>query len=168
MQDTFNIGLVVKPQGVRGEVKVQPLTDDVNRFKKLKEVLIDQKVFGVTGVKISCDAVILSLDGITDRNVAELFRGKFLRVKREDAVKLKENSFFIEDLVGCKVYAFESLIGELVEITKAKTDIFTVKTKSGKIMRFPFLKTLIVNISVEDGKIVLDADRLKEVSCYED
>jgi 16S rRNA processing protein RimM len=168
MEEKLCIGVVVKPQGIKGELKVMPYTDDVNRFNKLKSVIIDGKEFKVRGVKIMPPAVLVSLDSVQDRNTAELFRGKFLHVLRKDAVSPKENSFFIVDIIGCDLMVESGeKVGEVIDVTQAKTDIFTVKTPKG-IMRFPFLKDLLVSADMQGKKIIVKEQRLNEVSCYED
>lgn len=168
MQKTFKIGLIVKPQGVRGELKVQPLTDDINRFKKLKTVLIDEKTYRVTRVSIGGGTVILCLDGVADRNAAELFRGKFLVVERADAVELKKDNYFIADIIGCTLLTDDGQeIGEIIDVTSARTDIFTVKSADGNIIRFPFLKDLLVFVDIESAKVTVKAKRFVEVACYE-
>ncbi len=168
MLDTLKIGLIVKPQGVKGEVKVQPLTDDISRFKKLKTVLIDGKNFTVERVTLAGNTVFLAIQGIFDRDVAESLRGKFISVERENAVKLPKYNYFIADIIGCKLYAEADLIGEVVDVFSSRTDVFTVKCEDGRIMRFPFLKELLINVDVEDKKITVKAKRLGEVACYED
>ncbi len=168
MTDTLKIGLIVKPQGVKGEVKVQPLTDDITRFKKLKNVLIDGKTFTVERVTLAGNTVFLALSGIYDRDIAESFRGKFISVERENAVKLPKDNYFIVDIIGCKLYAEAELVGEVVDVFSSRTDVFTVKLVSGKIMRFPFLKDLLISVDVENKKISVKAQRLAEVACYED
>ncbi len=168
MTDTLKIGLIVKPQGVKGEVKVQPLTDDVLRFKKLKSVFIDGKPFTVERVVLAGNAVFLAFSGIYDRDFAESLRGKFISVNREDAVKLPKDNYFIVDIIGCSLYAETELIGEVVDVFSSRTDVFTVKCVSGKIMRFPFLKDLLVSVDIENKKITVKAKRLGEVACYED
>ena len=168
MNEHLKIGVIVKPQGVKGEVKIMPLTDDIGRFKSLKRVLIDGMMRQITGIKIASDFVIASISGITDRNDAESYRGKFLEVNREDAVELQEGEYFIADLIGCEVSTDDGeRVGKVLDVTNAKTDYFTVE-KDGKIVRFPFLKDLVKVVDVEDGKIVLDKKRFGEVACYED
>jgi len=169
MEETLKIGLIVKPQGIRGELKVQPLTDDISRFNNLKEVIIDDKTYRVLNAVIGGGAVFLSLSGIYDRNVAETFRGKFLRVTRENAIPLEEGRYFIVDIIGCKVVTDSgNEIGEITEVTSARTDIFTVKCLDGKIMRFPFLNDLTVNVDVNLKVVTVKEKRLWEVACYED
>ena len=169
MEKIFEIGQVLKPQGIRGELKIRPLTDDVSRFKLLKSVLIDDKTYQVQSVKYSPDSVFISLSGINDRDTAETFRGKFLFVTRENAVPLPEGRYFIVDLIGCEVKTdLGELVGKVTDITSSRTDIFTVATVDNRIMRFPFLKDLVNSIDVNEKTVIVKRKRLLEVSCYED
>ena len=168
MEQTLKIGLIVKPQGIRGELKVMPLTDDVKRFKQLKSVLIDGVTYKVLGARPSIDSVFILLDGVTDRNVAETFRNKFLCVKKQDAVALPKGSYFIVDIEGCKLYDENGEIGTVREVTSAKTDYFTVDTVDNRVLRFPFLKDLIIKIDTDSKEIYVKGERLKEISVYED
>ncbi len=168
MQDTLKIGIIVKPQGIRGEVKVQPLTDDINRFKGLKEVIIDGKTHRVLSSTIGGGTVFLALSGILDRNTAETFRGKFLCVTRENAIPLEEGRYFIVDIIGCSVVTDGGVeVGKVVDVFSARTDIFTVKCTDERVMRFPFLKDLVISVDVEQKIITVSQKRLLEVSCYE-
>ena len=168
MEKIFEIGQVLKPQGIRGEVKVQPLTDDINRFKQLKEVIIDDKTYRVTNAVIGGGTVFLSIAGVLDRNTAETFRGKYLHVTRENAVELEEGRYFIVDIVGCTLFNSENeKIGEVIDVFSSRTDVFTIKCVDGRIMRFPFLKDTVISVDVVNKIIVADKKRLAEVSCYE-
>lgn len=167
MEDTFKIGLIVKPHGVRGELKVMPLSDGT-RFKRLKSVIIDGKNYGVSGTKVAADAVYLSLIGIPDRNTAELFRGKFLRIKREDAEPLEENSYYIADIIGCKVYTETGkFICTVKEVISAKTDVFVGETEDKKTVRFPFLKDALSSVDTAAKTITVKEKRFGEISLYE-
>lgn len=168
MEDTFKIGLIVKPHGVRGELKVMPTTDDPARFKRLKQVIIDGKNYGVSGTKIAADAVYLSLSSVSDRNTAELFRGKFLRVKREDAEPLDENTYYIADVIGCKVITDTGkFICTVTEVISAKTDVFVGKTADGKTVRFPFLKDALCSVDISACTITVKEKRFGEICLYE-
>ncbi|MBE7081451.1 MAG: 16S rRNA processing protein RimM [Clostridiales bacterium] len=168
MQDTLKIGLVLKPQGIKGQLKVQPLTDDINRYKNLKEIIIDQKVHKVTGTIISGQTVFIDLFGVNDRDTAETFRGKFLHVKREDAIALEEGRYFVVDLIGCDVITKEQgVIGKIIDIFSSRTDVITVKCSDGRILRFPFLKDLVEKVDIEKKQFIVLDKRLSEVSCYE-
>ncbi len=168
MIQTLKIGLIVKPQGIRGELKIQPLTDDISRFKQLKEVIIDEKTYRVTACTLGGGTVFLSLFGIHDRNTAETFRGKFLHVTRENAVPLEEGRYFIADIIGCNLLVDDVVVGEITDVFSSRTDVFTIKCVDGKIMRFPFLKDAILSVDVQNKTIVADKKRLAEIACYED
>ena len=103
--DRLTIGYISKAQGVKGEVKISPLTDDAGRFKKLKNVYLDGKAYAVKSVRILPNGIFMTFEGISDRNGAELLRDKEIQVDRKDAVSLPKDRYFIVDVVGCEVYA---------------------------------------------------------------
>ncbi len=168
MENYILVGKILKPQGVKGEVKIEPYTDDPTRFKTLKFVFIDGKKYDVLSAKTG-EFCILSLSGITDRNIAETFRNKEIFIDRKDAVKLKENAYFIDDINGAYLTTDKGNVnGKIIEVVKAKTDYFTVQEKDGKIFRFPFLKRLIISVDAQNKKIILNEEKLAEVIVYED
>lgn len=169
MLDKLKVGLIVKPQGIKGEVKIQPLTDDINRFKNLKEVIIDDKNYRVLKAVIGGGTVFLTISGINDRNTAETFRGKFLYVTRENAVPLEEGRYFIADIIGCELVNDKGeKLGQITDVTPNRVDVITVKKTDGKIMRFPFLNDLVVDVDIINQKMTVLAKRLAEVSVDED
>ena len=136
---------------------------------KKKKYCFFKKTYRVTACIIGGGTVFLSLSGICDRNTAETFRGKFLRVTRENAIPLEEGRYFIVDVIGCNVVTNdEVVVGNVLDVFTARTDIFTVKCVDGRIMRFPFLKDAVLNVDVQNKTITVDKKRLSEIACYED
>lgn len=169
MEEFLKIGLITKPQGIKGELKVRLLTDDAKRFNQLKKVYIEDKQYSIIGVKNApLDAVFVSLREVNDRNMAEELRGKFMLVKREEALPLEQDRYFIVDIIGCKLFTENELIGEIIDVTSAKTDYFTAKMVNGKVARFPFLKDMLIKVQVSEKKIIVKGKRFNEVVCYED
>ena len=168
MENFLKIGLITKPQGVRGELKVNPLTDQTNRFLQLKTILIDQINYTIESVRTSPDAVFIKLKEVDDRNEAETFRGKFICVNRNQAVVPKKDSYFIADIIGCSLFTEKEEIGKVIDVTSAKTDYFTIKRLNGKIARFPFLKDLLIKVDIESSKIIVKEKRFLEVVSDED
>jgi 16S rRNA processing protein RimM len=116
--DCVTIGKIVRPQGIKGEVKVLPLTDDPERFCKLKKVFLnDGEAVGVLRCRITNGDVFLYLEGVSDRNRAETLRGAYIKIEATDKIKLPAGRYFIVDLVGCAV-AFEDgqKIGTVADI----------------------------------------------------
>ena len=167
------LGEIVRPQGIRGEVKVKHFTDDPYRFEDLETVYIkrgnEYQPIGVTGARVQKDDVYLTLEGILDRNEAEKLRGTQLWVDRANAVELDEDSVFIADILGAKAYDTQGKeIGVLKDVlTPGGVDVFVFKTAQGTMM-MPALKTVILTMDADEGRIVLDENRLEEVALYED
>ncbi|MBR5388224.1 MAG: 16S rRNA processing protein RimM [Clostridia bacterium] len=169
MREKLRIGLIVKPHGVRGEVKVYPLTDEPQKFSRLKKATVDGKEFALNSVKVGTDAVYVSFCGVPDRNAAELLRGKYVEMDRADDDPAEEFSYYVSDIVGSTVILDNGeTVGKVTDVTSAKTDIFTVVTENGKTVRFPFLKSLIISFDEKEKVLKLFAARFKEVAFYED
>ena len=168
MENTLEIGVVSKPQGVKGELKVYPLGQDMLRLECLKRVYIDGKSFKIENIKFGGGFMIVSLFGVSDRNQAEFFRGKYLSALREDLPELEEGNYYIVDLLGATLFVGEELFGEILDIQSLKTDVITVRKHNGKIVRFPFVKKLNAVVDIENKTMKVDKQPFEEVVCYED
>ena len=95
MEDYLRVGVISSTHGIKGEVKVFPTTDDVQRFQKLKKVFLDTgKAYvelEIGGVKFFKNQVILKFKGYDSINEIEKYKGMDLLVSREDAIPLGEN-----------------------------------------------------------------------------
>lgn len=168
----MNIGQVLKPQGIRGEIKVRALTDDPSRFSALKSVFIEQKSYRVTSVRYSAGDVYLKLFGIDDRNAAEALRNRFLSVDRAAAVPLGDGEFFIADLIGATLMEKRgddvTRIGEIKDIRSfGAADVFTVMLENGE-MSFAFVKELNPVFDEQARTFTVDGKKLSEVAVYDD
>ena len=129
---SLTVAAVLKPQGIRGEIKVKALTDSADDLKNLKKIFIDGEQYSVLSVRASGDFAYIGLKGVADRNGAELLRGKDVEVERVDAPALPEGRYYIVDLIGCEAVTERgTALGEVVSVTPAKTDIYVLE-KDGK------------------------------------
>lgn len=155
MEDMLQVGVITSTHGVRGEVKVFPTTDDVKRFKKLKEVILDtgkeQMVLEVEGVKFFKQFVILKFKGIDNINDVETYRSKPLLVTRENAVKCAKDEYFIADLIGMQVVDEEEKeLGILKDVLETgANDVYIVERAEKKEVLLPAIKECILNIDME-------------------
>ena len=164
MQDKLTVGTVLKPQGIRGEVKVKSLCDSAEDLKAFKKLIIDGVEYSVLSVRASGDFAYIGLKGVADRNGAELLRGKDVEVERVDAPDLPEGRYYIVDLIGCEAVTERgTALGEVVSVTPGKTDIYVLE-KDGKEITFAAADGVITDIVVEARKITVNAKRFKEVS----
>ena len=141
MENMLRVGVVTSTHGVRGEVKVFPTTDDAHRFDYLKSVLLDTGKelceLDIERVKYFKQYVILKFKDVDDINDIEPYKGKSLYVTREFAVPLKENEYYIADLIGMEVYLEDGKhFGTLMDVmeTAIKDCIKEVDVENGKMV----------------------------------
>lgn len=172
MQEYLCIGVVAKPQGIRGELKIVPYTDDISRFGLLKRVYFQTKdgyqLYNVLSARYNDAFGFIRLEGIGDMTQAEHFRNLEVYVKREDAAKLPKGRYFIADLIGCKVSTDQGEeLGVLDDVLQnAGNDVYIVKGK--QTILFPAIRDLLLTVDVEKEIIIVDHKRLSEVAVYED
>lgn len=185
------IGEVVSVHGIRGGLKVKPLTDYLERFTQTDAVDVKlpsdagpykglSKRYNVAYATVSGSTVILLLEGVEDRNTAELFRGAKLSVTREEAVELPEDTYFIGDLIGSDVYEFGegadetvfdihaqgvNYLGKLFDVQPTgSNDVYGVRTPDKKELYLPSIGDVIKKVDVEHGLVFVKLlPGLKEV-----
>ena len=152
------IGKITSAHGIRGEVKVYPLTDDPKRFLSMK----DCHISGEDGVPVSDSSVenaridktmvIVKLEGVNDRTAAEALRDKYLSVDRADAVK-DDDSFFIVDMLGMTVIDDErGELGTISDVFETGANfVISVRRKGKKDLLIPFLKTVCYDTDIESS-----------------
>lgn len=161
MNDYLRVGVISSTHGISGEVKVYPTTDDVNRFKDLKEVILDTGKTNISleveHVKFFKQMVILKFKGIDNINDIEKYRGKDLLVTRENAVELDEDEYFISDIIESEVLDEEGTkLGILAEVlSTGANDVFVVNTNENKEILIPNIKDCVLDINLEEKKIIV-------------
>ncbi len=161
MENYLRVGVISTTHGIRGEVKVYPTTDDITRFKDLKEVFLDTGKallqLEIEGVKFFKQTAILKFKGIDNINDVEKYRGKDLLINRDNAVDLEEGEYFIFDLLDSMVVTEDGKeLGILTEVlTTAANDVYVVKTPEGKELLIPYIDECVLNIDIENKKILV-------------
>ena len=163
------VAKILKPQGIRGELKLEPLTSDINLFLDFKNVFIDKKLYTIKSVRIHESFVYVVFNEICDRNFAETLRGKMVEVERSSLPKLEEDFYYIQDLVGCFVFFDDNeKLGKIVDVQNfGASDILVIKDGSEEIL-CPFLKKVFKDVDLENKKIVADKESFLEVTKSED
>lgn len=159
MEQFFQVGIVSSTHGVKGEVKVYPTTDDMRRFKRLKDVIVDtgkeRLTLEIEGVKFFKQFVILKFKGIDTLNDVEKYRKATLYVTRENAVRLRKDEYFIADLMGLEVRdESDAKIGVLREVLETgANDVYIIDLDDGRELLLPAIKDCVLEVDVEAGFI---------------
>ena len=153
MEDTLRVGVISSTHGVRGEVKVYPTTDDVNRFKKLKTVILDtgreQMTLSIESVKFFKNMVILKFKEFNNINEIEKYKGKDLLIRRDQN--------FITDLIGLKVVTDEGKeFGTLTDVLQTgANDVYVIESLEGKEYLFPAIPQCILDVNLESQMVTV-------------
>lgn len=166
MDDYINIGKILRSHGIKGELSIYPLTDDIKRFDILTKVTVtpDNKEYMVESVRYNKDLVIIKLKGINSRNESDLMRGKYLSVLRKDAAILPDNSFFIFDIIGCRVITPNGEEMGIVKevLTLHSNDVYVILNENGNEIYLPALKSLVHDVDIRN-KIIIAEMEIEEI-----
>ena len=173
MQEYMMIGEVLKPQGVRGEVKVKPYAADPYAFEDW-ETLYIKKGEQYEAIASDCSRVhdgfvYLTLGDCSSMDDAEKLRGTQLYIDRAHAAELDENEIYICDLIGCvAVDESGNEIGTLVDVLQhGMVDVYVFRTKRGSMMA-PAILAAFPEVDVNARRISVCSERLQEVAVFED
>lgn len=158
MVEYLSVGKIVNTHGVRGEMKVIPLTSDISRFDYLKIVWVE-KNGGLTEhfvkkVRYHKNFVLIMLSGIDTVEKAAEYKNCYIKVNRKYARPLDEDEYFIADLLDCDVYQDEVLLGKVTDVLQtAGNDVYVVSgEKYGEIL-IPAIVSVVVDVDIGRKRI---------------
>ncbi len=156
------IGKIVKPFGVRGELKVFPLTDFPERFQSLKEVTVQTKEarhlrYRLSQVRVRPPFVYIAFEGISCPEEADAIRGGLIQIPESERLVLPKGEYYQSDLVGLEVYQLEGpYLGKITEIVETGVnDLFVVKDNQREIL-IPALRKIVKHIDLEQNRMEID------------
>lgn len=161
MEDLYQVGAITQTHGIKGEVKVFPMTDDVSRFKNMKGLILDtgkeRITLEVTSARPQKNLVILKFKEYDNINDVERFKGCGLYVTKENRVKCENDEYFIADLIDMAVVGDDGVTyGNVCDvITTGANDVYVVKTPENKEILFPAIKDCILDVDLEKGEILV-------------
>ena len=173
MIDYLMIGEVLKPQGIKGEVKIKPYAANYDDFRRWKTLYIKQGE-SYAPIKVKCNRVhegfvYAMLGDCATMEDAEKFRAVQLYVDRAHANPLEEDEVYISDLIGCEgIDEAGKSIGELVDVLQhGVVDVYVFK-KGAKSVMAPALKAVFPTVDVKEKRISVIREKLDEVAVWED
>ncbi len=149
-------GKIVTTHGIRGEAKVQPWTDSTDVFCDLKKLYTKngETVFEVQNAREHKGMIILKLKGVDTVEASQKLVNTILYVDRND-IELDDGAYFIQDIIGLEVFDIDNgkLYGKVTDVTSTgANDVFHI-TKDNKTYLIPNIKSVVINIDVEGGKV---------------
>jgi len=149
------VGRVLAPHGIRGELKVQPLTDFPERFDAGSSLWLNGEERIVQRGRRAGRHVILKLRGLETRNQAEALRGAELTVP-EAAELNEEGVYYLHDIIGLPVFDTNgAALGKLAEVfSTGSTDVYVVRGDQGELL-LPALDDVVTEVDIAGGHILV-------------
>ncbi|HOT91612.1 MAG TPA: ribosome maturation factor RimM [Anaerolineae bacterium] len=165
------IGRILRPHGVRGELRAEILTDYPERVADLHTLYIgkEHRPYTLKGVRFHQGAMLLTLQECTTRDAAEALRGALVEVSLADAIPLNEGEYYHFQVIGMQVETDTGeVLGRITDVFTAPgaNDVFVVHGPLGEIL-IPVIEEAIMDLDVEAGRVLihvlpglLDADEV--------
>ncbi len=160
IKEFLEVGQIVGTHGIRGEMRVNPWADSPEFLKQFKTLYFDkkgEKALKVLAARPHGNVVILKADGIDTVEAASAMRNKVLFIRRADA-KIAEDSYFIEELIGCGVFDADDesiCYGTLTDVSETGANDVWYIEKDGKEYLIPAIPDVVIRVDVADNKVII-------------
>lgn len=161
MEEFLQVGAIANTHGIAGEVKVFPMTDDIRRFKQLKEVYLDtgreRLLLHVASCKFVKNQPVLKFKEFSNINEVEKYKRCGLFITRDQAVPLGKDEYFIADLIGLSVIREDGeTLGELTDVLQTgANDVYEVTMEDGKQVLLPVIRECIKKVDLEKRQVTV-------------
>ena len=152
----IRVGQVMGAYGVDGAVKVIPLTDFDDRFQAGSKLVLEGGERVVQWSRTAGGELVVKLEGVDNRTMAELFRGRYLEIGAEDARPPGEGRFFHHQLIGLAVSTESGqTLGAIAEILERPANDVWV-SKEGRVeYLIPATKDAVLTVDLEAKRVVV-------------
>lgn len=156
--ELITIGKIVAPHGVRGDVRIIPLTDFPERFHELKETFVENVgQLKLESAREHKKFILLKFAGIDSMNDAELLRGKLIKIARQDLVKLPAGQYYIFDIIGLNVFTEEGeSLGMITDVLQpGSNDVYVVEQPGKGELLIPAIKEVVKKIDIAGKQMIV-------------
>lgn len=152
------VGRVLRPHGVRGELRVEILTGYPERLPLHSTLYLgsDARAYRVERVRFHRGAALIKLVGCEDANAAEGLRDQLVQIPLKEAVPLEEGEYYHFQLLGVEVTTEEgNSLGRVTEVLDTgANDVFVVRGPHGEIL-IPAIEEVVRELDLESGHMVV-------------
>ena len=155
--DHISVAKILRPWGLNGQLKVDPLSDFPNRFKVGQEFFIGPTKFLCNDVRQRSGKIILKLAGIETKEEANKFQGALLTIHQSEAHELPEGTFYHHEIEGLDVWTdTDYYLGKITEIiTTASNDVYVVRHTKQEIL-IPATPDVIKSIDLKSQNLTIN------------
>lgn len=144
IQNHFKIGKIIKPQGLKGKLKIYSFEYNKEEIFEHKNIFIyinSYEKIEMKKIRNYKNLFIVSINGINDRTTAENLKNKYIFIKKNEISDL----FKIENIINFKCYDLEkNYIGKVSNTFNNKAnDILIIENKKKEIL-IPYIKEIYI------------------------
>ncbi len=152
------VGLILRPRGLHGELKVQSLTDFPERFDVGASLYLDGEPRAILASRCEAETAHIQIEGVTNRAEADRLRGMLLEVPESDRADLEEGEFYLDELEGCAVVdEAGASLGTLHEVLQpGANDVYVVTREGRSDLLLPAIRGVVLEIRIADRSVVVD------------
>jgi 16S rRNA processing protein RimM len=157
-KDLLIIGRILAPWGLKGDVKVEILTDyPQERFTPGKLVYVDGSAMTIEGGRPHKGNIILKLDDVADADQASDLRGKYLEIPASESMPLEDDQFYHHQLIGLSVETTEGrLLGVIKRILPTGSNDVYVVDGDGRDLLVPAIGDVVKQVDLSRGLVVIE------------
>lgn len=154
--DLIIVGKILNTHGIKGVLKIMPITSDIKRFSKTDYLIIEDKEYSIESIFYKDKFVFIKFKEFDNINDVLKFKNQFVYIKEEDRVKLKKDTYFISDLIGLNVYDTEkNKLGKIINIIEnPANDLYEIEDAKGETHLVPSVKEFVKEIDLKSGIII--------------
>lgn len=153
------VGKFRSAHGVKGEIGMEVLTDFPERLAPGSVVFVgeDHRPLKITAIRWKNTVMLLSFEGVSDRDQAAYMRNLNVYTRAEHLPKLPQGEYYHHELIGLRVVnEAGDLIGRLDEILETgANDVYVVKPETGNDILFPAIDSVILAVDLNKGEMVV-------------
>lgn len=154
----MTIGKVGAVHGIHGELRIIPLTDFIERFETMTEVMVGDELLHIESCRYHKQDVLMKFREYPVREDAMRLTGRLLTVDRSEAAPLEDGEFYTFDIIGLTVYDVEGTeLGTVENVLRTgSNDVYQTRLTAGGELLIPALKAVVKEIDIKGGRMVVD------------
>ncbi len=156
--DRVTIGKVGAAHGIHGEMRIVPLTDFLERFETMTEVMVGDELLQIESCRYHKQDVLMKFREYPVREDAMHLTGRLLTVARSEAAPLEAGEFYTFDIIGLTVYDVDgNELGKVENVLRTgSNDVYQTRLTAGGELLIPALKSVVKEIDITGSRMVVD------------
>ncbi len=151
------IGRVVKPFGIRGEIRIAPYTESFEAFENSADIFVGNDIYSVISLRFHKGGILAFLNGIETRDQAQTITGELVSTQVVNLPPKEDDEVYWHELIGLRAKTVDGRdLGAITGIIPTgANDVLEIEGSLGEIL-LPVIDDVVIEINVEEGVVIVD------------